>query len=140
MLIYACGKEHRTVLLHNSFANRQKSLSTKQEELLTSFSAFMDAHLFPSTQERRSVAFYLCGQLAQRVPPELLPVALSRDAVKSLLSSRRNKKNTLYNLAGVTLDELVAAAGTYLTSPHLTSPHLHISRALRRILLILYHT
>eukprot|EP01041_Mallomonas_annulata_P007333 gene7333-14962_t len=110
VLIASCAgypKIHRiwTYLLGNVFGC--KSLTTKQEFNLTQLINFIDTDLFSSTQERRSVGIHLITELVQRTPSELLPLALSKVSVRCLLSCRKNKKHTLYNIAEIALVQIV---------------------------------
>jgi hypothetical protein len=71
----------------------------------------MDKHLLSGSQEKRSVALRLAVELVSRVPADLIPIALSRSAVKCLFACRVNRKHTLYALAGNVIKDLVAAVG-----------------------------
>ena len=98
------------------FFSRAASLHTKQEDMLKRFSAFIDKHLLPSSQEKRSVALRLCVELVRRTPADLLPLALSSAAVKCIYACRVNKKHTLHQLAGGVLRDIIAAVGSDATS------------------------
>ncbi len=82
-------------------------MTSHQEEILVSFSNFLDAHFLSTSHEKQSVTMLLVLEMVKLVPAEFIPVIVSKSLVRCMMTARRQKKNILYNLAGHTIEELV---------------------------------
>lgn len=90
--------------------NRANELKRHEEEILISFTDFIDKNLIVNSNEKRCVGYHLLVEMVQHCPVKSLRICISKRVVRSLVSARINKKHTLHIIAETTLKSLVLAA------------------------------
>ena len=90
--------------------NRTSELKRHEEEILISFTDFIDKNLIVNSNEKRCVGYHLLVEMVQHCPVKSLRSCISKRVVRSLVSARINKKHTLHIIAETTLKSLVLAA------------------------------
>ena len=84
-------------------------MKRSEEDLLLSFSNFIDKNFIVNSHEKRGVAYHLLVEIVKCVPIGSFSICISKRMIKSLVSARINKKHTLHVVAESTLKSLVEA-------------------------------
>ena len=87
------------------------TLNQVQQTALQTFIKFIDEHMWKTSKEKRALAMKLNVKLLSMVPPEFIPIVLSKSMIQSIYSVRAKKQNLLYDYVGTILQEIVASAG-----------------------------
>jgi hypothetical protein len=84
-------------------------MTSGKENILSMLVDFLDNHMLPVSNEKRSVAIYLMTTALKLCPSSYLSICLSAALIRCLIQSRRHKDNILYSLAGHSLRQIIAS-------------------------------